>query len=290
MRRGFYVLPDEDDVRVRAVRAGFEALQYQPQPVRTMCQLAKQQILSQDVAISWSLWAGSTRWRIAEACRRVGARVFCLETGWCQFIRGMRYYQLAERIAGNCGTHGHGVFPVGSARRFDQWGLEMLPWRKSGNHILVCSQKGKKEGSLQITHAADWADNLMRRLRQATDRPILWRPHPKTGPLASNVPRQPWPGLTLADSRQPVEEQLAGAWCCVVYTSTVFSTALLRGIPVCYDAPRICCQEAMTAGVARIEKPALPERLPVFRKWAWCNWNAEEIASGSALRHLLLGR
>ena len=63
--------------------------------------------------------------------------------------------------------------------------------------------------------------------------------------------------------------------------------ALLRGIPVIYDAPHWIMADAAGADVNTIEAPHMPVRRFAFQRLAWAQWAMKEIESGAAYRHLL---
>ena len=56
-------------------------------------------------------------------------------------------------------------------------GIQMKPWRTSGNHILVCLQRNGG-WSMRGYNSVQWANDTIATLRQLTDRPIIVRGHP----------------------------------------------------------------------------------------------------------------
>ena len=162
----------------------------------------------------------------------------------------------------------------------DSWGQRWAsldatpaPWRAPTpqGHILICGQRGI--GSARMVVANDWRDGVVRRLRTKTKRPIRFRRHPaQAGP--------PMP---------PLEEDLAGAWACVIWASTAGVRALILGVPVFYDAPAWICSGAARHGLDRIEEPMTDDarRSVALSRMAWAQWTVEEIASGEPFRRLL---
>jgi hypothetical protein len=167
-------------------------------------------------------------------------------------------------------------------------GFDLKPWRKSGNHILVCGNKGstyKGKISDMINHGDGWPDEIIGRLRELTDRPIWYRPHPKGAEKC--LPVRNMPDRIIDPKSETVHESLQDAWCCVVYASSAASQAIIAGVPVIHDAQRIMLHELASNDLSSVENPVMPERLSVLERCAWAQWTLGEIERGIPLARLL---
>ncbi len=177
------------------------------------------------------------------------------------------------------GHNGAGDWPVGGPERFAALGVDLAPWRASGGHILVCPNRSfGMPGNIM---PPDWGNDVRRRLAKVTKREIRLRPHP-----GNSAPRK------------PLAEDLAGAWACVIWSSSAGVHALAAGIPVVCEAPFWICKPAVLDRVADVEALDLTQpwermgadatRLEAMRRLAWAQWRLSEIQSGEAFRRLLV--
>jgi hypothetical protein len=112
-----------------------------------------------------------------------------------------------------------------------------------------------------------WLTDILGRLRGATKRPIVVRHHPGT-----DEPRSP---------------DFTDCWAAVTWGSGAGIKALAAGIPVFYDMPQWLGGAAARQGVEDIETPYLGDRLAIFRRLAWAQWSADEIAMGEPFARLV---
>lgn len=138
--------------------------------------------------------------------------------------------------------------------------VPLKPWRRDGRHVLL-AMPGVHFGMALDIDVPAWCATIETRLREATDRPIRIR---------------------TRDSRKPLAQDLAGAWCCVTHSSNVAVDAALAGIPV-FVAPT---SAAVPIGRTNldIENPAMPGRKKWLRSLASQQFTLAEMASGEAWR------
>jgi hypothetical protein len=146
--------------------------------------------------------------------------------------------------------------------RFEELGLTIEPWRKSGRDVIVCLSS---DAHTRFFGLQSWLDDTLEQLRRGTDRPIVIRR--KGDPV-------------------PLEQQLKTAWAVVTWSSNVAVTAALAGIPVFVgpECAALPVGASILAGGGRfIEEPVYPDR----EAWAWGlaagQFTADEIAAGRAL-------
>ena len=64
-------------------------------------------------------------------------------------------------------------------RRKRLLGLEVKPWRPSGKYILICGQHDKSLQWQGMPRMSNWFLDTYDEIRKHTDRPIIFRPHPR---------------------------------------------------------------------------------------------------------------
>ncbi len=140
-----------------------------------------------------------------------------------------------------------GQFPVGGPERWDYLGVELLPWRTSGE-VVVLGSRGI--GPAQFRMPGGWISRQSGRVR----------PHP--GRNANAI---------------PLEQDLANCGRVITWGSAGAITALRLGIPVESHMPNwIGAQDNTGMG-----------RLAMFRRLAHAQWTMHEIASGEPFARLL---
>ncbi len=159
--------------------------------------------------------------------------------------------------------------------------LTMLPWRQSGQHILVCLQR---DGgwSMKGIDMAQWATETVTHLRRITQRPILIRSHPKApvdlGHLLSlSDVRQSMPGSSLQDD-------IRGAWASVFFNSSSCVASILAGVPVIAQDPDCVAWSVAGHDLNSIESPHMPDR----EQWLWdlsaAHWTDQQSEQGLIVR------
>lgn len=209
-----------------------------------------------------------------------GGRVLVAENGYLGMDwKDRRRYALALH-----GHNGSGQWPSSGVplpagaelgSRFAELGYALAPWRTqhsapSTQHILVCPNRAF--GMKGLAMPPNWANDVIRRLRMVTKRPIRLRAHP-----GNDVPKV------------PLERDLENCWAVVIWASSAGVHALRHGVPVICESPWWICKQAAGASLAQIENPPMDAaaRLDAFQRLAWAQWHLEEITSGLAFRHLL---
>jgi hypothetical protein len=241
--------------------------------------------LDADVAVIWSVvWAGRMKpnFEIWQYFRRQGRPVIVLEVGMLD--RG-RTWKMAVNGTGSYAYHGHGL----DLDRPRKMGLQVQPWRQSGDHILVCAQR---TDSLQWQAQPDittWLTNLRDRVRMYTQRPLVLRSHPRqrVPEIAGYAQDQPLSVPGTYDSFD-LERGMDGAWAVINHNSGPGVQAILNGIPAFVDASSLAAPVA-NLDLANIEDPALPDRGTWLIQLCHTEWRPEEIATGWPIERLLSG-
>ena len=161
----------------------------------------------------------------------------------------------------------------------DRWkalGVELKPWKVSGEYILLC---GQIPGDAS-THGIDLKVEFPRlaiELANMHRRPVYWRPHP----LRPTRIQVPIPTLTGS-----LEDALAGAWCIVTVNSNTAVDATIAGVPAITMDKR-----SMAWGITRHDImysliPWRPNRCQWAYDIAYAQWTKSEIIEGLAWEHL----
>lgn len=185
---------------------------------------------------------------------RDGGTVIVAENGYLSTVKWQSY---AIAVHGHCGS---GWFYVGGPERLAALNIELKPWVKPGGYTLICGQRGI--GSRLMASPAGWHDKVAKSLRANGERVVV-RQHPgRCAPIKT------------------LEQELAGASRCVIWSSAVGVTALTMGIPVEHRAPHWICEGAkgISAALPAAENDAL--RLAALQTMAWGQWSVDEISSG----------
>lgn len=206
----------------------------------------------------------------ADAWERAGARVVVAENGYLgRDENDIQHYALARD-----GHNGSGRWFYGGPERFDKIGVDVKPWRKTGEHVVVRGQRGI--GAAHMASPPDWHVKVARALERSGRRVVV-QTHPGKPACDPNVTRQ-------------FVESIQNAHAVCIWSSAVGVRALVEGVPVLYDAPFWICAGAAVKGVGHVEQPKLDDgdRLEALRRMAWAQWSINEIASGEPFR-LLMG-
>lgn len=202
-----------------------------------------------------AFWGDPPAWPLMQQAREAGRDFYYGDHGY--FGRGLYY-----RCTRNAMQH-IGMGP-GDRWRFERFGISVRPWRKAGRHILVCPNS-PAYFQLHGLSADAWVEDVIKRLAQLTDRPVVTR----------------W-----KRDRRPLELDLVDAWATVVFTSGAGVASILEGVPCIALGP--CA--AATMGGDRLEMIENPPRPPGRADWAAClaahQWTLDEYRDGTAWRAL----
>jgi hypothetical protein len=162
--------------------------------------------------------------------------------------------------------------------------LFLRDYRKEGTHILLCLQRigGWSMGESSVQQ---WMDNIIRDIRQHTDRPIVVRRHPGD----RQQQRLVFPKGVVVSSRKYLIEDFKNCWATITYNSSPGVASLIRGIPTFVTDPMP--QHSQTYPVCntnfkRLENPKLDDREAWIHRLSQFHWNTDELINGSAWRFM----
>lgn len=234
---------------IPAIRAGLERLGYQ------IAIRPKEEPAPDDLLVLWNRLP--THELAARSYEIAGARVVVFEHSWIG----------REGVYACCLEHhnGAGIWHVGQETRWPSFGIDVKPWRRSGEHVLVIPQRGM--GVPPVAMPRWWTTDIVNRLSQATNRPIVIR--------------------HSTDRIHPLEPAFKDAHAIVTWASGGGVKAILNGYPVFYEMPHWIGAYAAINGIGAIEFPYLGERDTFLHRMSWAMWTADEIEDGTALKWLL---
>ena len=194
-----------------------------------------------------------------------GATVVIVENGYFgRDFNGTEWFAMALSQ-----HNGAGTWPDLGVDRWQGLGIELAPWRRSGDDIVLLATRHM--GSNITREPAGWLAETKRQLKERTKRVVRVRAHP--GPQAA-IPK-----ASLADD-------LANAHAVVTWGSSAGLKALAMGVP-CFSGFYKWIGASCTYPVSHdLEDTWSGDRLPMFRRVASAMWSIDEIKSGAAFKAL----
>ena len=201
--------------------------------------------------------------------------VIVLETGYINRGDGENHHYAAgfNGLNGRADFRNRGM----SDDRVKKLGVNLKPWRKDGNHVLLCGQV-PWDASVEMCHDyPGWLEHTAWQIKYQTKREIRFRPHP----LADLPPIR---GCT--HSKVTIQEDLKDCWAVVTYNSNSSVEAVLEGIPAfTFDAGAMA-KDVSSQWLQELERPYMPAREAWLNDLAYTQWTPEEMESGEAWAHL----
>lgn len=157
-------------------------------------------------------------------------------------------------------------------------------WKKEGEYILLT---GQVPGDRSLKNLDD--DNLIKgfapnyryiikKIREVTDLPIVFKPHPMSS----------WSdmGLPCRVSEEPLSALLEHALAVVTINSNSGVDSMVRGVPVLALDKGSMCWDICMKEFFELHNIHYPDRQQWLNELSWCQWFFEEISSGDAWEHL----
>ena len=263
----------------------FEAFEHSLQNAgHTICE----DDMHSDVAVIWSvLFHGRMVGNkpIYEYYTRTGRNVVVLEVGGIK--RGTTWKVGLNGI--NRDAY-FGDYMGHDSSRSDLLKLKVAPWRTDGEYILICGQHDKSLQWKNMPRMSNWFLNTYDEIRKHTDRPILFRPHPRC--RLEHIER----GLKHVYRQEPVK--IGGSYddfdmgfsnvhATVSHSSNPGIHSVLNGVPAFVSNHSLAYPVANDLDFLHdIENPIMPERQQWLNDYAHTEYTIEEIAQGIPLKRL----
>ena len=239
-----------------------------------------------DTAVIWSmLWQGrmSSNRRIWEKYRKQNKPVIVLEIG--ALDRGNLW-----KVGVN-GVNGLGYFgPTGMDNtRRKKLGINPNPWKKK-NEIVICTQHASSCQWEKMIPIDQWVTNVVKELRNHTDRPIKIRTHPRY-PIRMNLTLQK---VIIENARSVVgisdsinfKNSISDAWAVINWNSNPGVISALHGVPVFVSTESLAAPVG-NLNFGEIENPITPDREQWANDLAYTEWTVDEIRRGEPLDRLI---
>ena len=240
-----------------------------------------------DVAVIWSvLWNGrmSKNKTVWEQNRKLNKPVIVLEVGGIK--RGTTWK------VGLNGINRDAYFGDSNNddRRKRLLGLEVKPWRPSGKYILICGQHDKSLQWQGMPRMSNWFLDTYDEIRKHTDRPIIFRPHPRCrlehieSGLKHVYRQEPRHVNGTYDS---FDMGFDNIHCTISYSSNPGIHSVIEGVPAFVSTHSIAYDVANDIDFLHdIEDPLTPDRTQWLNDYAYTEYTVEEITSGMTLKCL----
>ena len=167
-------------------------------------------------------------------------------------------------------------------------GLELKPWKYSGEHILIAGQHDKSLQWKDMPPMSTWVHDTITFIRAQTDRPIIFRPHPRC-PLPAiehdfkGVRRQE--PLQIKGSYDDFDMQFDNIWATVSWSSNPGIHSVINGVPA-FTGPSSLAFNVAEQNLRNIENPLYGDRTQWLNDYAHTEFTVEEISQGIPLKHL----
>ena len=240
---------------------------------------------SADVDVIWSvLWNGRMAGNKAiwEAARTRSKPVVVLEVGgikrgttWKVGLNGIN----RDAFFGDVGN---------DSRRCNLLDLRLKPWRTDGEFILIAGQHEKSEQWRDQPRMNRWVMETIENIQAHTDRPILFRPHPRCRLEAietqyKNVYRQE--PRQLPNTYDDFDMGFNNVYATVSWTSNPGIHSVIEGVPA-YTSTSSLAWDVSIKSLTNLDNPPLHDRQQWLNDYAWTEFTVEEIASGLPLKRL----
>lgn len=192
----------------------------------------------------------------------------------------------------------NGVFPTTGiycdnavdTTRWDQISQDLnigLESRKTnGGNVLVCLQRhgGWSMGSINMT---TWIENIVKQIRQHTDRTIVLRPHPKDNNSSAYLKNIVLDKRLKISLNKTLDDDLRKAWCVVNHNSSSVVGSIIKGYPAFITDPKNSqCREVADTDFSKIETPTEFDRLSWLQRISMFHWKFSELEDGSCWSHM----
>jgi hypothetical protein len=174
------------------------------------------------------------------------------------------------------------------SRRSNLLNLRLKPWKYNGEYILICGQHDKSLQWVNMPSMSQWVHSTISYIRARTDRPIIFRPHPRCRLPAiehefKNVRRQE--PKQVHGTYDDFDMKFDNIWATVSWSSNPGIHSIINGVPA-FTGPSSLAFDVADQKLDNIENPLYPDRTQWLNDYAWTEFTIEEIAEGLPLKRL----
>lgn len=162
-------------------------------------------------------------------------------------------------------------------------GCKLVPWRTSGNHILLLVQKNSG-WTMQEKSSLNWVVDVISEVKKCSDRKIVIRIHPSDLKQKSSYQEisGAYQNVEVSDKIN-IRDDLKGAWCSITHNSSPGAVSIIEGIPTFITDPVWGRSPAASVGninMSDIENPQMPDRQEWIERIAMSHFSIDDISSG----------
>ena len=244
-----------------------------------------------DVAVIWSvLWHGRMVGNkpIWDYYRKTGRNVIVLEVGGIN--RGTTWKVGLNGINKNSVNFIKDRDITSNSVRADNLGLKLKPWNTDGEYILICGQHDKSLQWKDMPSMSNWFLQIYDEIRKHTDRPIIFRPHPRCRLEhiergLKNVYRQE--PKKLEGSYDDFDMGFNDIYATISHSSNPGIHSIINGIAAFVSSNSIAYPVAHDIKyLNNIENLYTPYRQLWLNNYAWTEFTVDEISNGTPLKYL----
>lgn len=242
--------------------------------------------MSADLFVIWSvLWNGrmSSNKHVWDTAKKENKKILVIEIGGLH--RGTTW-----RIGLN---HINGLGQFGNndnfiTNRAQQLNVSLAPWKHTGTAILICGQHTKSEQWQLRPEPNEWLSSLVTNIRAFSDRPIIFRPHPRdvawykeNKEVILHIPKK----IDNTYDSFNHEDDFKNAWCVINPCSNTGLLAAINGIPIFVDKDSLA-YPVSNVDFSTLEQPITPDRNSWFEKIIHTEWTIDEIKLGTPFKRI----
>jgi hypothetical protein len=175
--------------------------------------------------------------------------------------------------------------------------VKYKPWRKSNqDDPIIFVLQPKDNWSMNELDPIEWFNGVYEKLRPATDRKFIVRPHPnhvasiiaRKGEFPEDVELQYTQEHFAGDEKKfyrfHLQEAIANAHAVVTHNSTASVDSCVRGIPTFCTSDLALCWDVCNKDLNDIETPKTPDRTQWVNDLGYKLWSIQEIKDGTVYK------
>lgn len=284
----FYLDRNRKDKTISAIQKSLQIFLQNHHPNHEICPNGKFSL--GDIGFTWGIpciYKSNTknRMKIHQMYRNKKRPLLVYEKG---FLKREIYYSIGWNSIVGFGYYNNTNMP---SDRFEKLNITLSPHQpKTTGNILICGQIPWDSQVQHLPNYRKWVQQIVQQIRKHTNRPIVYRPHPKQNPKNSKavltLPN------TIKSTKATLEEDFQEAFVVISYNSNSLVESLISGIPFfCFDRGSVVYDLA-NHDLTQIETPNFPDDKSRYQKLcdiAYSQWNTTEIESGEFWQHIKKG-
>jgi len=169
-------------------------------------------------------------------------------------------------------------------------GLKLKPWRTDGKYILIAGQHDKSLQWEGMPSVSNWFLQTYDTIRKHTDRPILFRPHPRCRlphierGLKNVIRQEP---VKIGGTYDDFDMGFDNIWATISHSSNPGIHSIISGVPSFVSNHSLAYDVANDIDFLHdIENPVIPDRTQWLNDYAHTEYTIQEIAQGIPLNCL----